>query len=77
MSVELARLKTESSQLSLEERASLVEHLIRGLDEESPTPQEQAWAKELNRRVADLESGRVQPLAGDEVHQRIERLLQK
>lgn len=56
-------LEAESLKLTAAERAKLAEHLIASLDEDSEI--EEAWATEVEQRIADIENGNVQliPLA--------------
>lgn len=64
----------ESAALGLprEQRAYLAERLIASLDED--TEVEQAWAVEIRRRVAELRSGTVQAVPGDEVFDELKSL---
>lgn len=55
----------EALALSAEERARIAHQLILSLEDEAPenpAEVEQAWAEEIGRRIADLESGRVQAI---------------
>ncbi len=56
----------KAATLPVEERASIVDSLLRTLnppDAES----DKAWVRIAQRRLADLRSGRVQPVPGDQV----------
>jgi len=64
MSSILERLEAEALQLSPEERARLVEKLIASLDVDPEV--EEAWAAEVERRNAEIESGTVSVLPGPE-----------
>ena len=55
-------LEAEALQLSAAERARLVERLIASLDADPEI--EEAWAAEVERRHAEIESGTVEPLPG-------------
>ena len=57
-------LEAEALKLSADERARLVERLIASLDIDPNV--EEAWAAEVERRHAELESGAVSPLPGPE-----------
>ena len=50
--------------LSVAERAKLAEHLIVSLDEDSEI--EEAWAAEVDRRIAEVEAGTVQMIPASE-----------
>ena len=57
MSTSLATLETEALKLSPEERVVLADHLLASLDSEHKI--EEAWAVEVERRLAEIESGHV------------------
>jgi len=56
--------------LPVEERALVVDSLVRSLN--SPKPEIDAeWAKEATRRLEELRSGKVKAIPGDEVFSRV------
>ena len=57
-------LEAEALRLSAAERARLVERLIASLDADPEI--EEAWAAEVERRHAEIESGAAEPLPGPE-----------
>ncbi len=57
-------LEAEALQLSAAERARLVERLIASLDIDPAV--EEAWAAEVERRNAEIESGAVPLISGRE-----------
>ncbi len=61
------RLRTELAVLDSEDRADLAYFLLQSLDEEVDPSIEVAWDAELDRRIADIESGNVKGIACDEV----------
>lgn len=63
-----ARAKT----LSAEDRARLVEELLDSLQGESDVEAESAWDREIERRVAEIESGTVKLISAEEVPARIQ-----
>ena len=65
----LETLTAEALQLSESDRSQLPERLILSLDLDPAV--EQAWECEAARRDAELESGAVQPVSGDEVMARL------
>lgn len=75
MSSVLSDLKKKASQLSEQERAELALSLIESLDGPSDSDVEQAWRKEIERRVAQVERGEVQLIPGEEVFARVRRRL--
>ncbi len=64
MSSSLEVLEAELLQLPATERARLVERLIASLDADPEV--EEAWAAEVERRQAEIESGAVSLLPGPE-----------
>lgn len=64
MSSTLESLEAEALQLSAAERARLVERLIASLDADPEV--EEAWAVEVERRNAEIESGAVSLISGPE-----------
>lgn len=65
----LETLEAEVLQLSASDRSHLLERLILSLDTDPAV--EQAWQQEAARRDAELESGAVQPVSGDEMMARL------
>jgi putative addiction module component (TIGR02574 family) len=57
-------IEAEALQLSAAERAQLVERLIASLDTDPEV--EKAWAAEVERRNAEIESGAVSMIPGPE-----------
>ena len=57
METELERLEAEALKLTADKRAVLAQRLLASLDEDSEI--EDAWAVEVERRIADVESGAV------------------
>jgi putative addiction module component (TIGR02574 family) len=57
-------LEAQALKLSTSERARLAERLLASLDEDSEI--DAAWAAEVQRRIAEAESGRVQMILADE-----------
>jgi len=55
---ELEKLEAEALKLAPGERAALVQRLLASLEED--TEMEEAWAQEVERRIAEVESGAVQ-----------------
>jgi putative addiction module component (TIGR02574 family) len=64
MSAKIEVLEAEALQLSPVERARLIERLISSLDIDPAV--EEAWAVEVERRNAEIESGEVSLLPGPE-----------
>jgi putative addiction module component (TIGR02574 family) len=64
METQLERLETEALKLTPGERAALAQRLLASLDVDAEI--EEAWAAEVERRIADVESGIVQVIPIDE-----------
>jgi putative addiction module component (TIGR02574 family) len=61
----------EAISLPIEERAFLVDSLLRSLnplDEEN----DKKWATEAKRRLEDLRTGKTKPISGEEVFKKIQ-----
>jgi putative addiction module component (TIGR02574 family) len=58
MSSQFADLEAEALKLPPEERALLADHLLASLDPHGEV--EQAWVEEVERRLAEVEAGRVE-----------------
>ena len=65
MSSTVEALEAEALQLSAAERARLVERLIASLDIDPEV--EEAWAAEVERRNAEIESGAVALISGQKL----------
>ena len=65
MSTQFEILEAEVLKLVPADRALLVEHIIASLDEDNEI--ESAWAIEVERRVAEIESGGVVGMPFEEV----------
>ncbi len=60
----------EASSLPVEERAIVIDSLLRTLNPPD-TEIEREWVKVAKRRLAELRSGRVKAIPGDEVFAKI------
>ena len=65
MGITFEELETELLKLSRPERARLAEQLISSLDEDCEI--EEAWAAEIDKRIAEVESGAVRLIPATEV----------
>jgi len=61
----------QALELNEEERAELASLLIESLDEPAEVGVEAAWAVEIERRMADLDSGSAKTLPWDEVREKL------
>jgi putative addiction module component (TIGR02574 family) len=64
MTTPLETLEAEAMKLSSGERAAFAQILLASLDEDAEI--EDAWALEVERRIADVESGAVQVISINE-----------
>jgi putative addiction module component (TIGR02574 family) len=60
MENQLEVLEAQALKLTAGERAAFARFLLASLDEDVEI--EEAWALEVDRRIADVESGAVQPI---------------
>ena len=61
----------EAMRLGPEERATLVRLLIDALDADSEEGAEDAWRAEVERRIAELDSGAVEAVPWEELRARL------
>ena len=61
----------EAMRLGPEERATLVRLLIDALDADSEEGAEDAWRSEVERRIAELDSGAVEAVPWEELRARL------
>jgi putative addiction module component (TIGR02574 family) len=60
-------IESKALQLPPKERARLAQRLIASLDAESDRDAEQAWLEEAERRLDELESGKVAGIPAEQV----------
>jgi putative addiction module component (TIGR02574 family) len=73
MSTHFAMLEAEALKLSPEERALLADHLLASLGGQGEV--EQAWAAEVERRLAEIEAGSVALVPIEQAIERARRAL--
>ena len=71
MATSATDLLKQALELKEEERADLASLLIESLDEPAEEGVEAAWATEIERRMADLDSGSAKTLPWDEVREKL------
>jgi putative addiction module component (TIGR02574 family) len=76
MTPQVPELLEKALALSAQERGLLIDRLIETLDDE-PADEgvEEAWAKEVERRMGDIRSGRVEIIPGEQVRERLKARL--
>ncbi len=62
-----SKLEAEALKLPPEQRARLAERLISSLDQATAADSEGLWIREAERRLEELESGRVEPIPAERV----------
>lgn len=63
--------------LPLEERIYLIEKLLKSLNSPNREEVDKAWAEEAERRLDELESGKVQGIPAEQVFSEIRKRLKK
>lgn len=74
MNTTLDALEAEVLKLPPNDRSHLLERLIISLDTDSEV--EEAWEREADRREAEIDTGVVVPVAGDEMMARLRAKLE-
>jgi putative addiction module component (TIGR02574 family) len=70
VSPEVSKLLEQVLALSIEEQQALAESLISNLDGKVDEALLAAWDEEIEKRIADLDSGRAKTIPWSEVRQR-------
>jgi putative addiction module component (TIGR02574 family) len=73
MSRDVEELYAKASGLPPADRAELAGLLLESIEEERDEGVEEAWAAEIERRMADYRSGRVKTIPWSEVRARLHR----
>jgi putative addiction module component (TIGR02574 family) len=71
MAKDVTALFRDASELSENDRATLAGLLIESWEAEPEPDVETAWLAEIERRVADVESGAVETIPWEEVRRRL------
>jgi len=73
MSSSLATVEAEALRLSPEERVLLADHLLASVSGQGEV--EEAWAAEVERRIAEVEAGQVTLVPAEQAIQRARQAL--
>jgi len=73
--MDIAPLEDEVLKLSALDRARLVRELLDSLDDLPPQELERLWFDEASRRAAQLDTGEVHLVSGEEVDRKARALL--
>jgi 3-deoxy-D-arabino-heptulosonate 7-phosphate (DAHP) synthase class II len=76
MTQNLARILDEAEQLSVAEREELADRLVESLVRDIPPEIQRAHITEVRRRMAEVASGEVSLVSGDEAMQRVRQLVE-
>ncbi|HYI08597.1 MAG TPA: addiction module protein [Thermoanaerobaculia bacterium] len=68
------QLYEQASQLSTEDRAELAGMLLQSIEDPPDEGVEEAWAAEIERRMADYRAGRVKTIPWSEVRAHLHRI---
>jgi putative addiction module component (TIGR02574 family) len=74
MDAEIDKLEAEALKLAPGARAALAQRLLASLEEDAEI--EEAWAVEIERRIAEVESGAVQVIPIEEALARVRASLE-
>ena len=77
MTQAVAHILPEVERLSLDERAELTDRLVESLARNVPPDIERAHLEEVRRRMAQVESGEVSLIPGDEALTEVRRLVEE
>jgi len=75
MTQNLARILDEAEQLSVAEREELADRLVESLVRDIPPQIQRAHITEVRRRMAEVASGEVSLVSGDEAMRRVRQLV--
>lgn len=75
MPMTIEQLAAEALTLPSEERALLADRIVESLDAAALNHLDELWAAEAQRRLAEVRSGRVQTIPGEEAAARVRRAL--
>jgi len=76
MSPKSAELLKQALELSVKERADLAAQIMESLDSSDDPEVQAAWQAEIERRMADVDSGAVKPISLDEFQRRLKSSLE-
>lgn len=75
MTPDVSELLKKALALPPEARAALAGSLLDSLDDTVDPGAEEAWSKEIARRIEELDSGKVKPVPWEEARRQITALL--
>ncbi|MCC5934886.1 MAG: addiction module protein [Candidatus Cyclonatronum sp.] len=75
MSSAFRMIENSALELNKNQRAALAKKLINSLDEQVDDDANEAWLDEISRRKAEVKSGKVNTLSGEELHKAVRERL--
>jgi putative addiction module component (TIGR02574 family) len=75
MSQDVSELLKKALALPAEARAALAGSLLDSLDDTVDASAEEEWSKEIARRIAELDSGKVKPVPWAEARRQVSAIL--
>lgn len=73
MHTEAQRIVEHALKMSVRERAEIAQRLLDSLDQQSDMDVDSAWQSEIERRISEIDSGRVSCIPWEEVRERLMR----
>lgn len=77
MNITLEQIAQDALRLAPAQRAELADFLVGSLDSTPPDEVQQLWLDEANRRLAEVRSGKVKTIPGEEVLNEARRLAKR
>jgi putative addiction module component (TIGR02574 family) len=77
MNATLDQIAQEALRLAPAQRAELADFLVESLDSTPPDEIQRLWLGEANRRLAEVRSGKVKTIPGEEVLAEARRLVKR
>ena len=75
MAQEVSELLKQALALPSDARAALADSLLESLDDTLDASAEEEWEKEVSRRIADLDSGKMKPVSWAEARRQMSAIL--
>jgi putative addiction module component (TIGR02574 family) len=77
MSTKTTELLRQALAISVEERADLAGQLIESLDSPASGSSKAEWEAEIERRMAEIDSGAVKPVSMEEAFRQLDSTLER
>ena len=75
MKQDVTELLKKAMELPPEARAALASSLLESLDDQVDSSAEEEWKREIAQRIAELDSGKVKPIAWADARRQISAIL--